>query len=156
MTPLHGLVSDPSNANSTANIIVCGGGMAGLTFGRALFFLRDAQTSAGESFPQISMTILERDSSDVEREAQGYSLSLRADRIGGGIQVLEQIGLLDEIKNGAAPGHRFVMANEQFVPYFEIPPGSTVPSKDPKKPPLPVNIRVARKIFKKHSPKIVA
>lgn len=148
MTPLHGLVSDSKHANSTVKIIVCGGGMAGLTFARALLFLRDARVSAGESFPQISITILERDPSSVEREAQGYSLSLRADKIGGGIQVLEQIGLLDEIKKAAAPGHRFIMANKDFVPYFEIPPGSTVPSKDPSKPPLPVNIRISRKYLR--------
>lgn len=148
MTPLHGLVSDSKNANPTVKIIVCGGGMAGLTFARALSFLRDTRVRAGESFPQISITILERDPSSVEREAQGYSLSLRADKIGGGSQVLEQIGLLGEIKKAAAPGDRFIMANKNFVPYFEIPPGSTVPSKVPNNPPLPVNIRISRKYLR--------
>lgn len=146
ITPLHGLASN--GANSTVNIIVCGGGLGGLTFARSLFALRDAQVTAGQSFPNISITILERDASSVEREAQGYSLSLRADKVGGGIQVLEQIGLLDEIRKGAAPGHRFVMGNKQFVPYIEIPPGGTVPSTDPNKPPIPFNIRVARKFLR--------
>lgn len=145
-TPLHGLASN--GANSTVKIIVCGGGLGGLTFARSLFFLRDAQIAAGLSFPDISITILERDASSVEREAQGYSLSLRADKVGGGIQVLERIGLLDEIRKGSAPGHRFVMANKKFIPYFELPPGSTVASSDPNKPPIPLNIRVARKFLR--------
>ncbi|XP_037032934.1 flavin-dependent monooxygenase-like [Bradysia coprophila] len=148
LTPLHALASNANDANSVVKIIVCGGGLGGLTFARSLFFLRDAQVSAGQSLPEISITILERDASSVEREAQGYSLSLRADKIGGGIQALERIGLLDDIRKGAAPGHRFVMANKQFVPYLEIPPGSTVPSNDPNKSPLPINIRVARKFLR--------
>lgn len=148
MTPLHALVSNPKDDTSTVKIIVCGSGMAGLTFARSLFFLRDAQVSSGESLPQIYITILERDPSSVEREAQGYSLSLRADKIGGGIQILEQIGLLDEIKKGAAPGHRFAMANKNFVPHFEFTSGTTVASNDPKKPPIPVNIRIARKYLR--------
>lgn len=145
-TPLHGLA--PNDANSTVKIIVCGAGLGGLTFARSLFYLRDAQIAAGQILPQISIHILERDASSVEREAQGYSLSLRADKIGGGIQTLDQIGLLDEIRKGAAPGHRFVMANKNFVPYLELPPGSTVPSNDPNKPPIPINIRVARKFLR--------
>lgn len=145
-TPLHGLASN--GANPTVKIVICGGGLGGLTFARSLCFLRDAQVTAGQSLPELSITILERDTSSVEREAQGYSLSLRADKIGGGIQALEQIGLLDEIRKGAAPGHRFVMANKNFVPYLELPQGSTVASNDPNKPPIPLNIRVARKFLR--------
>lgn len=148
LTPLHALASKTNDASSSVKIIVCGGGLGGLTFARSLLFLRDAQAAAGQSLPEISITILERDASSVEREAQGYSLSLRADQVGGGIQVLERIGLLDDIRKGAAPGHRFAMANKQFVPYFEIPSGSTVSSNDPNKPPIPMNIRVARKFLR--------
>lgn len=146
ITPLHGLASN--GANPIVKIIICGGGLGGLTFARSMFFLRDALVTAGQSLPELSIIVLERDTSSVEREAQGYSLSLRADKIGGGAQAMEQIGLLDEIRKGAAPGHRFVMANKNFVPYLEIPPGSTVASSDPNKPPIPLNIRVARKFLR--------
>lgn len=146
ITPLHGLASN--DVNSTVKIVICGCGLGGLTFARSLFYLRDDRVAAGQPFPDLSITILERDTSSVEREAQGYSLSLRGDAVGGGIQTLERIGLLDEIRKGAAPGHRFVMANKKFVPYLELPSGSTVPSNDPNKPPIPLNIRVARKFLR--------
>jgi 2-polyprenyl-6-methoxyphenol hydroxylase-like FAD-dependent oxidoreductase len=73
------------------HIIVAGGGLAGLTFVRALsrYWPQDVQR------PRISL--YERDPRILPSERGNYSLGLRADKFSGGLQALKKVGLIDEM-----------------------------------------------------------
>ena len=72
-------------------IVVAGAGMAGLSFAVAL----RQKWPLSETPPKI--IIYERDAEEGGVEREGYSLSIRSDGASGGIQVLQKLGLLEEM-----------------------------------------------------------
>jgi 2-polyprenyl-6-methoxyphenol hydroxylase-like FAD-dependent oxidoreductase len=72
-------------------IVVAGAGIAGLSFAVAL----RQKWPSSETPPKI--IIYERDAEEGGVEREGYSLSIRSDGASGGIQVLQKLGLLEEM-----------------------------------------------------------
>lgn len=72
-------------------VIIAGGGMAGLSF--AISLRRLWRDEMGQ-FPYVS--IYEREAKEPDSWREGYSMSIRSDRMSGGMQTLQKMGLLDE------------------------------------------------------------
>lgn len=80
------------------SIVVAGGGIAGSAFAVAIRRLWDP------SLHPPTIVILERDSEDVSRQREGYSLSLAGHDNTGGLAALKKLGLLDDIVGRAVSG----------------------------------------------------
>lgn len=79
-------------------IVVAGGGIAGSAFVVGLRKLWDP------ALRPPTVIILERDSEDVSRQREGYSLSLSGRDKTGGLAALKQLGLLDNVIEKAVSG----------------------------------------------------
>jgi 2-polyprenyl-6-methoxyphenol hydroxylase-like FAD-dependent oxidoreductase len=115
--------NDEKHYLSGKRIIVSGGGIGGLTFCIAFEqFLR--QTSENLD-PPPKLIVYERDPSFYATGREGYSLSIRGDKLSGGMQIFQKLGILDQ------------MINNDFTPLMEIrsPPMEDLPQS---------NIRIAR------------
>ena len=102
-------------------IIIAGAGIAGLAFARGL--LKQWDPSA---HPSPSITIYERDESPAAIGRQGYTLSIRSDSMSGGMQALQQLGLLDRVladsitgEQGSEAGH-FSIWGPRWQPWFRM------------------------------------
>ena len=125
------------------HIIVAGAGIAGLAFVRAL----DLYWPDGVTKPKVTMYEKREDTDFAQRE--GYSISIRSDRMSGGMQALQRLGLLDQIlaasitgQHGGRGSFRIWDANWKTVVEFN----------QPKTPPdgLPGNsMRIARYVLRK-------
>ena len=80
------------------DIIVAGAGIGGLSFALAL----SKKWPSGSPKPKI--TIYERDSYEKRVGREGYTLSLRSDDRSGGIQVLDKLGLYEDVRAASVQG----------------------------------------------------
>lgn len=87
-----------------AHIIIAGAGIGGLSFPIAL-----SRQYAIHSLPQVKLpkiTIFERDDKHSRLGREGYSMSIRVDGDrGGGVQVLDDLGLYENAQNAAVLMH---------------------------------------------------
>lgn len=120
------------------HIIVAGAGIAGLAFIRAL----DRNWPLEVERPHI--TLYERDGQELSPEREGYSLGIRSDRVAGGLQALQRLGLLDETLQASTTGSR---SREESVVIRDANWNTLLRKNQPKIPPdgLPRNdFRIAR------------
>jgi 2-polyprenyl-6-methoxyphenol hydroxylase-like FAD-dependent oxidoreductase len=91
---------------SGKKILIIGAGISGLSFAASLHKL--LPTISSPTFIPPTMKIYERDTSDLDPTRQGYTLSIRSDSNTGGVQTLQNLGLLDtavaKSVNGAQVG----------------------------------------------------
>jgi 2-polyprenyl-6-methoxyphenol hydroxylase-like FAD-dependent oxidoreductase len=109
---------------SGKRIIVSGGGIGGITFCIALKQFLDKGID-----PPASIVVYERDTSIDAIGREGYSLSIRSDPLSGGMQILEKIGIINEIIEQSNPGTHFSLFNNDFTPIIEMraPPVQGLP-----------------------------
>lgn len=81
-------------------VIVAGAGIAGLAFPLALRKQWPSQYDA--EFPTI--VIYERDNRETQIGREGYSISIRGDPLGGGMQALHKMGMLEELLDVSLTG----------------------------------------------------
>jgi 2-polyprenyl-6-methoxyphenol hydroxylase-like FAD-dependent oxidoreductase len=79
---------------SGKKILIIGGGISGLSFAASLYKLLPSISSP--TFIPPTLKIYERDTSDLDPTRQGYTLSIRSDSNTGGVQTLQNLGLLDK------------------------------------------------------------
>jgi 2-polyprenyl-6-methoxyphenol hydroxylase-like FAD-dependent oxidoreductase len=79
---------------SGKKILIIGGGISGLSFAASLHKLLPSISSP--TFIAPTLKIYERDTSDLDPTRQGYTLSIRSDSNTGGVQTLQNLGLLDK------------------------------------------------------------
>lgn len=77
------------------SIVVAGGGISGLSFAIALY------RTWTDTSNRPSVTVYERDSYKEQIGREGYTLSLRTDERGQGMQILYKLGLHDQIVDAA-------------------------------------------------------
>jgi 2-polyprenyl-6-methoxyphenol hydroxylase-like FAD-dependent oxidoreductase len=127
-------------------IIVIGAGIAGLAF---VVSLRKIWPESAV-FPAI--TIYERDSKETSIGREGYSLSIRGDRLSGGMQALHKMGILESLLKvsitGPAPPEDgrggFAMWDTQWKRIVGFRPQTASDSE------LPVSaMRIARDVLRK-------
>ncbi|KAF5549056.1 Aromatic-ring hydroxylase [Fusarium mexicanum] len=80
------------------SVIVTGAGMAGLAFAISLHKIWNQKLSP----PKI--TVYDRDSRHPDLQRQGYSLAINGMEQDGGVQILENLGLLHRVIEKATPG----------------------------------------------------
>jgi 2-polyprenyl-6-methoxyphenol hydroxylase-like FAD-dependent oxidoreductase len=103
---------------SGKRIIVSGGGIGGLTFCIALKQFLDKTSEIID--PPPSIVVYERDTSADAIGREGYSLSIRSDPLSGGMQILEKLGILNEMIDQSNPGTYFTLFNNDFSPLIEM------------------------------------
>ncbi|CAF2782956.1 unnamed protein product [Rotaria sp. Silwood2] len=99
-------------------VIIAGGGIGGLTFCIALQHFLENSTKKIEPPPTI--IVYERDTSANAIGREGYSLSIRGDALSGGMQILQKLGILDEMITESNPGTHFTLFNTDFSPLMQI------------------------------------
>jgi 2-polyprenyl-6-methoxyphenol hydroxylase-like FAD-dependent oxidoreductase len=131
-------------------IIVVGAGIGGLTFCIALQQFLDEATEKIE--PPPSIIVIERDTSADTIGREGYSLSIRADPLSGGMQTLQNLRILDEMIAESNPSNPPTLFNADFssLMEFQSRPGADLSQ---------FNMRIARsklrEILIKHLPSSV-
>ena len=99
-------------------IVVAGAGIGGLTFCIALQQFLETANEEIESRPSI--VVYERDTSAHAMGREGYSLSIRGDPFSGGMQVLQKLGMLDDILASSNPGGYFTLFDTDFTRLMEV------------------------------------
>ncbi|KAJ9613273.1 hypothetical protein H2200_003215 [Cladophialophora chaetospira] len=113
----------PSHFLDGKTILVSGAGIAGLAFAVAL-----AHQFAGEtSTTRPRVIIFERDSYEERVGREGYTLSLRTEYNAGGGQILDRLGLYEQVrsvsvnaKEGAVEGGSFNVWHPDFRPFVRL------------------------------------
>src|SRR5262245_49328538 len=90
-------------------VAAIGAGISGLTLAAALRHLN----------PRDDVELYERDP-EVDSRFQGYSLGIKGE---GGIPVLRQLGLLDQLRPEMVPITNFVFCDQRGHPLLELPGG---------------------------------
>jgi 2-polyprenyl-6-methoxyphenol hydroxylase-like FAD-dependent oxidoreductase len=82
------------------HVIIAGGGLGGLSTALSFHYLFSRHNLIA---PRI--TIYEREKNESSRVTEGYTLGIRGDRVGGGVQALRTINkdLYDDLRSMAAP-----------------------------------------------------
>ena len=82
------------------HVIIAGGGLGGLSTALSFHYL---SLRHGLTAPQV--TIYEREKSESSRVNEGYTITIRSDHLGGGVQALKTINkdLYDDLRRMAAP-----------------------------------------------------
>jgi 2-polyprenyl-6-methoxyphenol hydroxylase-like FAD-dependent oxidoreductase len=97
------------------DVVVVGTGMGGLSF--ALSLLHYAETMQRTLPAGFRLRLLERDESATSaRASQGYTLSIRCDAASGGVQVLDRLGLMDDVEREATTSHGFAVCDASMRP----------------------------------------
>lgn len=92
MEPKSTSSSSPSSHYlSNKHIIISGAGIAGLSFLLSLI------STWPSDFPVPRITLYERREKSPSPEREGYTISIRSDRMSGGMQALRTLGLLNEV-----------------------------------------------------------
>lgn len=101
------MAKSSTNHLSNKHIIIAGGGISGLAF---VVALHKQWVTCDLPLPRI--TIYERDEAESRLTRQGYSMSIRSDgERGGGIQVLDDLGLYEIAHNAAVLTDSFDATN---------------------------------------------
>jgi 2-polyprenyl-6-methoxyphenol hydroxylase-like FAD-dependent oxidoreductase len=104
---------------SGKKIIIIGAGISGLAF--ALALRKTWPKEYGDDYP--SVIIYERDGKEPSAGREGYSISIRGDPAGRGMQVLQKLDLLESMLPVSAAGTRqsaFTLWNMNWVPLWEM------------------------------------
>ena len=73
-----------------------------------------------------TVTFYDRDSEELSREREGYSLSIRSDARSGGMQILKKLSLLNQVLESSAPGKQvFTVWDKEWNILMQVPP--TIP-----------------------------
>ena len=94
-------------------IIVSGAGIGGTVFCIALQQFLDKHGQNIVPLPCID--VYERETSRDVIGREGYSLSIRGDAMGEGMQTFQKLGLLDEMMAESNPGTHFTLFNADFT-----------------------------------------
>ncbi|KAJ9370624.1 hypothetical protein DTO282E5_4600 [Paecilomyces variotii] len=121
-------------------IIVVGCGIAGLAFPLAL--RKQWPEEYIDEFPAI--TVYERDCREIRPGREGYSISIRGDDVGSGIQTLHKMGLLEQMllvsitgRSGSEPKGAFTLWDLDWKPLLSI----SGPPSDKELPATSMRIR---------------
>lgn len=112
---------------SGKRIILSGAGIGGLTY--CLAFQHFLRQFNGKIDPSPELIVYERDSSFDVIGREGYSLSIRGDKMSGGMQIFQKLEILDQMIEQSNPGSYFTLFNNDFTPLMEIrsPPVEDLP-----------------------------
>ena len=119
--------NDEKHYLSGKRIIVSGAGIGGLTF--CIAFEQFLRQKSENLDPPPTLVVYERDPSFDAIGREGYSLSIRGDKLSGGMQIFQKLGILDQMIDESNPGSHFTLFNNDFTPLMEIrsPPVEDLP-----------------------------
>lgn len=124
-------------------IIVTGAGLAALAFASAL------DQFWPDGYPKPELVLYERSSRDLDREREGYTMSIKPD---SGLKALRELGLLEKALSQSTVGHNGIETtptiwNSEWQPLLDLNARKKKPSQASDAIP-PTGIRLVRYILR--------